>query len=290
MNKNWPAMKTVSDVLKMGAAFLAQKGIASPRLQVEELLSHVLKVPRIELYMQFDRPLVEGELEQLRGYMKLRAQKMPWQYIVGQVAFLGCLIEVSRDVLIPRHETEILGEMVIKELPPTPVVVWDLCCGSGCLGIAIKKKRPDCGVVLSDLSPAAVETAQKNAQKNGADVAVRQGDLCGPFRGEKADVVVCNPPYVSEEHYARLEPEVRDWEPRGALVGGGQGTELYERLAKELPPYLNHGAKVYLEIGTEMGCKLKNLFNEDCWGKVEVRTDWSSHERFMCLEFQDLLI
>lgn len=279
-------MKTVGEVLKLSTDFLSQKGIVSARRQVEELLSHVLKIPRIELYMQFDRPLVETELEKLRGYVKLRAQKMPWQYIVGEVQFLGCVIEVNRDVLIPRLETEILADKVVKELSG-PAVVWDICCGSGCLGVAIKKKRPDCTVILSDISLAAVEMAQKNGLKNGVEVEVRQGDLCGPFKSGRADVVVCNPPYVSEKEYIALEAEVREWEPKRALVGG---MEFYERLARDLPPLLNPYAKVYLEMGTGMGSQIKALFQEACWKRVEVLKDWSSHERFICLEFQDLLI
>jgi release factor glutamine methyltransferase len=267
-------MKTVADILKISTEFLAQKGIVSPRRQVEELLSHVLKIPRIEIYMQFDRPIIDAELDQLRAYLKLSAQKMPWQYIIGEVHFLGCTIEVTQDVLIPRLETEILADMVIKELPQRPVVVWDICCGSGYLGVVIKKKRPDCTVVLSDLSPKAVEVAKRNAVRNEVDVDIRIGDLCSPFQGEKADIVVCNPPYVTEEEYSKLEPEVRDWEPKMALVG-----DLYERLAQELPPLLNPNSMIYLEMGTGMGNKLKTLFSH--LGPVEILKDWAGHDRFL---------
>ncbi|MGH2639084.1 MAG: N5-glutamine methyltransferase family protein, partial [Rhabdochlamydiaceae bacterium] len=188
-------MKTVCDILKISTTFLSQKGIDQPRRQVEELLSHVLQIPRIELYVQFDRPLMEPELEKLRAYLKMRAQRMPWQYIVGEVQFLGCVIDVNQDVLIPRPETEILADKILKELPLSPVVIWDMCCGSGCLGIALKKKRADCTVILSDLSLKAVEMTQRNAQKNKVEVVVRKGDLCQPFQREKCDFVVCNPPY-----------------------------------------------------------------------------------------------
>lgn len=283
-------MKTVGDILKVSAEFLGQKGITAPRLQAEELLSHVLGIPRIELYMQFDRPLVEAELEKMREYIKLRARRMPWQYIVGQVQFLGSTFEIDHHVLIPRLETEILAEMVVKELPETSVTIWDICCGSGCLGIGIKKKRPDCSVILSDISVNAVEVAKKNSQKNGVNVAIRQGDLCKPFEGEKGDIVVCNPPYISEKGYATLEAEVRDFEPKEALVGGVEGTEFYHRLSRELPPLLNRGAKVYLEIGAGMGSKVKNLFDGPLWRSIDIINDWSSHQRFIRLEFQDLLI
>lgn len=275
-------MKTVSDILKISTEFLAQRSIPQARRQVEELLSHLLQVPRIELYMQFDRPLVETELDKLRAYLKLRAQRMPWQYIIGKVQFLGCAIEVSQDVLIPRPETEILADMILKELPPTPVTIWDICCGSGCIGIALKKKRPDCSVILSDISPKAVEVAERNALLNDTSVTIRQGDLCHPFHGEKADIVVCNPPYISESDYSTLDPEVLNFEPKLALVAGSQGASFYERLARELPPLLNPGATVYLEIGASMGAQLKNLFTSAGWS-VDLLQDWAGHDRFLRL-------
>ncbi len=272
-------MKTIGEVLKLSADYLARKGIDHPRRQVEELLSHVLGLPRIELYLQFDRPLESQELDRLRAFLKRRGERMPWQYIVGKVEFLGCEIALTPDVLIPRQETEILAEMVLKELPTRPVIIWDLCCGSGCIGISIKKKRPDCTVILSDLSSKAATQAMKNAVCNEVDVEVREGDLTSPFKGSKADVVICNPPYVSEEDYLKLDPEVRKWEPKMALVGGAAGYEFYNRLAEELPLLLNPGATVYFEIGAGMGDKTKSLFNS--WGSATLIQDFSAHDRFL---------
>ncbi len=113
-------MKTLSEVLKLSTEFLQKKGIDRARRQVEELLSYVLKLPRIELYMQFDRPLLEQELTELRDAIKRRAEGEPWQYIAGEVEFLGCRIKVNKNVLIPRQETEILADKILKELPTTP--------------------------------------------------------------------------------------------------------------------------------------------------------------------------
>lgn len=276
-------MKTVSEVLKLSSEYLEKRGIQKPRRQVEELLSQLLAVPRIELYMQFDRPLVEEELQKMRAYLKRRGEKEPVQYICGTVEFLGCILEVTRDVLIPRPETEILVDRVIKELVGEKEV-WDLCTGPGCIGIAVKKKREGCRVVLSDISEKALEVARRNAEKNGVQVEMLQGDLLAPFKGRKADIVVCNPPYVAEGEWAGLDPEVRDWEPKEALVGGKTGYELYERLACELPNYLNPGAKVYFEIGRGMGERLKKIFEGPVWGKQEVSQDWSSHDRYFIVQ------
>ncbi len=274
-------MKTVSDILKLSTDYLQKKGLGRARRQAEELLSHVLGLPRIELYMQFDRPLIEQELTQLREFIKRRGEGEPWQYILGKVEFLGCTIRVNRDVLIPRQETEILADKIIKELPKTPVEIWDICTGSGCLGIAIKKKRPDCRVVLSDISSKALEIAKENAGLNQVETEVVQGDLLAPFQGRKADVVVCNPPYIFENDYHTLDREVRLWEPKIALVGG---LKCYQQLAETLPNHLHPGSKVYLEIGAGMGDQVKNLFNG--WKKKEVFQDWSSHDRFVYLELE----
>lgn len=271
-------MKTISEILDVSINFLMSREVAQPRRLIEELLSHVLNLPRLELYVQFDRPLQPKELDLLREHLKAAAKGMPWQYIVGQVSFLGCTIKVTPDVLIPRQETEILADRIVKELPQEPCTVWDICCGSGCLGIAVKKKRPDCRVVLSDLSEKAVGIAKENAETSGVELEVRQGDLLQPFQGMKADVVICNPPYVSESDYQRLETEVKDWEPKMALVGGPSGFEFYERLAKELSPYLNPGAKLYLEMGTGMGNRIREIFSQ--WSHVEVLQDWALHDRF----------
>ncbi|HEX4839162.1 MAG TPA: peptide chain release factor N(5)-glutamine methyltransferase [Rhabdochlamydiaceae bacterium] len=273
-------MKTLGEVLKLSSEFLQKKGVDRPRREVEELLSLVLQLPRIELYMQFDRPLIEQELVQMREAVKRRSEGEPWQYIAGEVEFFGCSIKVNRDVLIPRHETEILVDRIIKELPERPVEIWDVCTGSGCIGIALKKKRADCKVILSDISKEALLVAEENAEKNGVEVEFLQGDLLQPFQG-KADIIVCNPPYISEKEYATLDREVREWEPKTALVGG---MPFYERLSYELSRYLHPHGKVYFEMGTGMGKQIKNLFTSAHWKTVQIAQDWSSHDRFLLLE------
>jgi release factor glutamine methyltransferase len=176
-----------------------------------------------------------------------------------------------------------LVDKIVKELPAGPLEIWDICTGSGCIGIAIKKKRPDCKVVLADLSAEALKVAGENAALNQVEVELVQGDLLAPFKGRKADVVVCNPPYVTDAEYPQLDREVRDWEPKLALVGG---YSFYERMARELFPYLNPGAKVYFEIGTEMGSQIKNIFNTPEWKLQELLQDWSSHDRYYKLEIE----
>ena len=276
-------MNTLLKTVRQCADYLAKKGVKSPKLEAEWLVASFLGLSRIDIFLEPERPLNEAELASLRGLLERRGKREPLQYLLGQIDFLGCKLEVTPDVLIPRPETEILADRIVQDLPGIGVF-WDLCTGSGCLAIAIKKKRPQMAVVASDVSPRALEVARKNAQKNGVDIEFRLGDLLEPFKGEKADFVSINPPYVSEKEFELLEPEVRLFEPKGALVSGPSGTEFYERLARELPKYLNSGAHVWLELGPHSSVE---YFCDPCWGSKQVEKDYSGAPRFFSLKFKE---
>ena len=282
-------MKSLGEILNSTIYFFKQKQLQRARLVAEELIAHVLQMKRLDLYMQFDRPLIEAELEELRPLEKRAVQKEPLEYILGQVAFYNTDLTLTRAVLIPRPETEILVNLVCKELKTLPLegkVAWDLCTGSGCIGIALKKACPELSVSLSDLSKEALDVARNNALQNGVEVECIEGDLLTAFQGKKADIVLCNPPYVAEQEYSSLDPSVRDFEPKMALVGGEEGLDFYRRLKKELPSLLNPGAKIFLEIGSLQGAALQTLFSDPCWKRGRVEKDWAGHERFFFLEFE----
>lgn len=282
-------MKTLKEILDKSTEFLHANGIANPRRQAEDLISDVLEMKRIDLYLQFDRPLSEREVEGCRQAVKRRGRGEPAQYIRGKVEFLDCEILVNQAVLIPRQETEILASAIVEELSGTDTcgkVLWDICAGSGCLGIAIKKKFPDLDVVLSDLSEGALCVARKNAELNGAEVSFAHGDLLAPFARKKADFVVCNPPYVTPEEYVLLDREVREFEPKTALVAEENGLLFYRRLSEELPACLNPGAKVWLEIGAGQGEAILGLFRSSCWTRAGFKCDWSGNHRFFFLEIE----
>jgi release factor glutamine methyltransferase len=272
-------MKPIAEVLKLSSEFLAERKIDRPRRLAEDLIAHVLKLKRMDLYLQFDKPVVEAELVVIREFLRRCGKGEPFEYIAGEVEFFGCQIKVDKSVLIPRPETEILVEMISKRVRGGSL--WDLCTGSGCIGIGLKKACPELSVTLSDLSEDAVALASENGKLNGVDVEVLQGDLLTPFQGRKADFVVCNPPYISQEEYGQLDLSVRNFEPKLALVGGERGIEFYERLARELPAYLNPGAQVFFEIGAGQGEALKKLFPGG-----ELHRDWAGHPRFFLLSRQ----
>ena len=258
-------MKTLLQIIELSAAFLETQGIERPRRSAEEVIADALGKKRLDLYLEFERPLIEEELAQCRAVIQRRAAGEPAAYIAGKVEFAGVTLEVDRSVLIPRPETEIL----VEKMSGLEGVVWDVCTGSGAIGIALKKRFPHLEVVLGDLD---VEVAKRNAERNGVDVTVVQGDLLTPFEGE-CDHLVCNPPYVTAEEYETLSREVRDFEPKRALVGG---VTFFERLQKELNRVRK---KIWLEIGTGQGERVKEIFQ----GGV-VEKDWAGHDRFFSLE------
>ncbi len=279
-------MKTIGEVLKLSASYLQERQAENPRRSAEELLASLLKMKRLELYMQFDRPLTEPELAALREQIRRKAKGEPLAYISGEVEFLDCKIRVDRRVLIPRQETEILADLIVKKLGAREGVLWDVCTGSGCLGIALKKALPQLQVVLSDLSKDALALARENARANGVEVEFLEGDFLKPFEGRVCDFFVSNPPYVSQSEYLSLDPSVRDFEPQMAFVGGESGLAFYERLGRDLPRFLKPGGVAFLEIGAGQGEAVKKIFSEAEWAQAELKKDWSGRDRFFFLEKQ----
>lgn len=274
-------MKTVLEILKLTTDYLKEKGVGNARREAEDLISDALGLTRMQLYTDFERPLTNQELVLCRERLQRRIKGEPLQYIHGEVEFFGCRIKVTPAVLIPRQETEILVDKIAKELSQVELdgkVLWDLCCGSGCIGIALKKKFPQLEVCLSDISQDALNVASENAKLNEVSVTLLHGDLFQPFVGKKTHYIVCNPPYIAESEFQALDREVREHEPRQALISGKSGLEFYERLASEISGYLLPSGKAWFEIGTGQGEAVRQLFGEQ---HCRVEKDWSNHDRFV---------
>lgn len=236
----------------------------------------------MDLYMRYDQPLHDEELGALRELMKRAATKEPVEYITGELEFFGALFKTDQRALIPRVETELLVEYVARGLKGNETVL-DLCTGSGCIGISLKRKFPNLTVYLSDLSEDALNLARENAK----DVAVEilHGDFLTPFAGKKADVIVCNPPYVTEKEYLEIDASVRDFEPKMALVGGADGLEFYKKLASAHEALTPHG-KLFLEIGCNQGNQLQKIFQSPFWTNGKLIQDLAGRDRFFSLEKQ----
>lgn len=277
-------MKILIDVLQKSTTYLSAKGIPNARREAEYLIADVLKMPRLQLYMEHERPLNEDELTTCREWLIRRGKGEPLAYIRGFVEFFECLFHVSPSVLIPRQETEILTAKISKTLESYDLKgksLIDLCCGSGCIGISLKKKFPELNIQLIDISSEALELAQKNALHNGVQVEIIKEDLLS--NSPSADFIVCNPPYISDAEFVELDISVRSYEPKGALIAGPSGLEFYHRLANELPKCIKFEGRVWLEIGCKQGEAVKNIFTNDFWSGCSLEKDWAGHDRFLTL-------
>ena len=278
-------MYKIRDLVQLSTEFLEKKNIAFSRLCSEELLAFILKRKRIGLFLNCEALVKKREADLYFGLVKRKAEGEPLGYLLEEGEFLECKLTLTPDVLIPRQETEILVDLALKKIPNEPQILWDLCTGSGCMGLAAKKHRSQLQVTLSDLSAKALACAKKNAEQNQLEVSCLQSDLLGAFEGKKADFVFCNPPYVSEEEYSKLEREVH-FEPREAHLAKEGGLEFYKRLAADLPACLNPGAKVFLEIGHNQGRAVRKIFSQSHWKQRRYEKDWAGKDRFFFLEFR----
>ncbi|NGX39388.1 MAG: Release factor glutamine methyltransferase [Chlamydiae bacterium] len=273
-------MKHLKTVLELATAYLEKHKIERARYSSEQLLAHSLEMKPIELYMHHDRPMEEEELVVFRKGLKRKITGEPLEYILGCIEFYHCRIKTGPAALIPRQETEILLDLVNARLDGSERTVLDLCTGSGCLAIGLKKAQPHLQLTAVDLSVEALALAKENAEINQMPIEWLHGDLIEPVRERKFDLVLCNPPYIAEKEYEGLSASVRDFEPKIALVSGESGYEFYERLSRELPQILFPNAKVFFEIGKGQGAGLLKLFSSKNWKDSKVEPDWAGHDRF----------
>jgi release factor glutamine methyltransferase len=278
---------TVLEVIQRSTEFLQQKGVESPRLQIELLLAHVLKLPRLKLYLNFDRALTPEELDRLRLLVKRRANREPLQHIVESTSFCGFEIKCTSAALVPRPETELLAErgwQFLSTITTGNMNALDLGTGTGCIAIAFAAKAQDAVVHAVDVSPDALALAKENVEKNQVSERVRfhQGDGFAAFaEGTQFDLVVSNPPYIASEEIATLSPEVRDFDPKLALDGGTDGLDFYRRIAREAPPFLKPHGKVMLEFGDGQAPEVKKIFEDEKWIVEEIVPDYSSRPRIL---------
>lgn len=253
---------TPLELLRWTTEYLAGKSFHNARLNAELLLAGVLKCKRLDLYLQFDRPLGATELAEFKDRLRRRARREPLQYIEGTAAFRNLSLRVDPRVLIPRPETEVLvGEVLRWAEGRTGLSVLDIGTGSGAVAISLASEGADRfgRVVATDISPGAVQLARANAASAGCTVDFREGSVYAPVRGESFDVVVSNPPYIAESERGELDSEVRDWEPEAALFAGTDGLGVLRTLAQGAKEHINSGGLLALETGsgqTEIVAKL----------------------------------
>jgi release factor glutamine methyltransferase len=273
---------TVRRVLAWTAQHFEKRQVDSPRLTAEVLLAHVLKVGRVRLYVDLDRPLEKEELATFKALIARRTAGEPTQYLTGVREFYNRPFKVDPRVLIPRPETELLVEAALHALPKdAPSRALDLCTGSGCIAISLAAERPQAEVLAVDLSPDACALARENAEALGvaARVQVLEGDLYAPLPPDaRFDLVVSNPPYVGTAEITTLSAEVRR-EPRMALDGGADGLALVRRVFAGARRVLRPGGLLALEMGETQGPQLLALLTAAGFAAPRVVRDLEQRER-----------
>jgi release factor glutamine methyltransferase len=264
---------TLGEVLTRTSNYFAGKGIETARLDAELILARGLGLTRLELYTSFDKPLTEAELAAVRPLVERRGKREPLAYVLGDWSFRRLTLTTDSRALVPRPETEIVVERALAAIAAieAPRVV-DVGTGSGAIALSIKDERPDAHVAATDISPEALSLARENAEQLGLDVELVETSLLegvdGPF-----DLVVSNPPYVREEEAADLQPEVRDWEPRLAVVGN----DYTERIARDARRVLR-GAIVF-ETHERHAGDVRLLLEELGYERATISRDLTGRER-----------
>jgi release factor glutamine methyltransferase len=278
----------VIEVVQRSASFLESRGVESPRLQVELILAHILRIPRLQIYLQFEKVLTAELLDAIRLAVQRRGQRVPLQHILGSTSFCGLEIDVSPDVLIPRPETELLAEhawtWLSRQTFASPPRVLDWGTGSGCLAIAIAANHPSARVTAIDISPASLEIARRNATRHSVADRIEfvHADGVESLPGQsRFHLIVGNPPYIPTAEIPTLEPEVRDHDPSLALDGGADGLDLYRHLALSLPDRLLPGGALMLEFGEGQAPALSHILTAARWTAPEVHSDLSGRQRFL---------
>lgn len=272
------------DVIQKTTDFLASKGVESARLNAELLIGHALGLKRMQLYLQFERVLPEADLEKIRPLVKRRSQREPLQYILGDTEWSGLRLKVDRRALIPRHETELLIEKIVERLVAPPGRVLDLGTGTGAIALALATRYPEAIITAVDLSEDALALAAENARL--LDLAERVTfarsrwyDSIDASTG--FDLVVSNPPYLTEAETASAEPEVRAYEPLTALTAADAGLADLRTIIVGASSFLKPGGLLALETGIAQHAELTRLLTATGFSDIESRTDYTDRDRFL---------
>lgn len=280
MQESW----TIKDLLTWTIRFFTDKGIEEPRLNAETLLARVLEKDRVYLYANYFAPVNQNEREQYRELIKRRIAREPLAYLLGKREFMSLDFKVTPAVLIPRPETELLVETVLELAPQDqPAAICDVGTGSGAIAVSLAYYLPQAQVTAVDISASALEIARYNADQHGVKVRFLEGDLLASVPAEEQfDFICANLPYISEEEFSGLDPEVLRYEPRLALWGCGDGLELYRRFAPQAWQCLRPGGYILMEIGCAQGEAAAALWPSSA--QVQVRQDWAGRDRLVIVK------
>lgn len=284
------APRALLEYLNLAAGHLKASGVENPRLDAEVLLADVLGIERIQLYVQHDRPLTPAEVDAYRRSIARRARREPVAYITGRREFFSIELAVDRRCLTPRPETEHLVEAALEEIRrrfahKEQVRVADIGTGSGAIAVSIAKSEPRAVVTAVDIDPNALEVARLNVERTKTAYRVRlvRGDLLQPLGDEAYDAILSNPPYIAEGDWPGLPADVREYEPRHALVGGADGLEVIRRLVAEAKEKLGPGGFLAVEIGADQGERVSALASAAGYAQHWIVKDLAGRDRVVVM-------
>ncbi len=278
-------VRTVLEVVRVSGDYLDGKGVEQGRLDAEHLLAHVLGIGRLQLYLHFDRPLTRDELARFKALLRRRGAREPLQYVLGSAPFRTLHLHIDRGVAIPRPETEYLIDVLARLAGDGRVFesALDMGTGSGAIALSLAAERLARSVTATDISRDALAAAARNAGEAGlGDVDFRSGPLLEPVRGRSFDLVLSNPPYLTEAEWRSADPEVREWEPRAAMAAGADGLEVIRGLVAGLDEVLRPGGWAGLEVGSRQAATVAEMLETvPALGAVGVHDDLTGRRRYV---------
>lgn len=273
---------TYREFYEYGKLRLEEAGIVEAALDARLLLEYICRTDRNELIVHADRERSSMEEQFYRTVIEKRASRVPLQHITGEQEFMGLCFKVNGHTLIPRQDTEILVEEAMRHLCDG-MQILDLCTGSGCILLSLLKYSNECQGTGTDISSEALKMARENAQRLQLEAAFLEGDLFAPInKGTLFDMIVSNPPYIRTAEIDTLMPEVREYEPMGALDGGEDGLHFYRRIVSEAPDYMRRGACLFFEIGCDQKEAVAVLMQEAGFTQIEIFQDYAGLDRVVC--------
>jgi len=274
--------QTYAEVLDWASSFLRE--IRHSSFVAEWLMRERLDWSKTDLIMHYNNEMPTDQKDQFEKDFKRFLKGEPMQHIIGHDWFYHRKFKITPDTLIPRPETEAWLDRVIKLLPDEPLKVLDLGTGSGVLGITQKLERPQDEVTATDISEAALTVAQENAQALKADVTFKLGNLFKPLEQTQFDLILCNPPYISESETDVMDQSVIDYEPKEALFAKDDGLAFYQKMARHLTDYVTPKARVFLEIGYTQGEAVSQLFRQAFpKADVDLWQDFNGQDRVVAI-------
>ena len=284
-----PDQRTIRSLIHEATQTLSKSGVDSAELNARLLLAHVLGIEEWQLAV-YRKKISEQQAIQLGGLIQKRSQRIPLQHLVGSVGFYGLDVQVSPSALIPRPETELLVETVIKTIHSQqkqnePVKLLDMATGTGCIALALAKELPMAQVWGLDISEAALNLARNNASNSGLEKRVTwiHSDMWSGIKdpGQQWDYIISNPPYIPSHEISELEPEVRDHDPKLALDGGQDGLDIYRILAHQAGRWTTQRGFIFLECGKDQAQAIQMLFKSASWFADQVVRDYNNIERIL---------